>query len=168
MAIYYGDGTNSSEGRLIKTTIDYRNSRGSTTSTSYVGSGLEISGYAAESSSNKLILTFMAPMSGNYWNVHGFKLRFQRDGSDIGQIGSGASQMNSVSNGSMAAHSSTHTQHYNQINHSALVYEPANTTSSTYRVAFAAMNSGYTVYVVGNGQNYSCGVGYLMIQEFAH
>ena len=168
MAIYYADGTNSSEGRIIKTTVQTVNTRASTTSTSYVGTGLELTSYAAETSTNQLLITVHAPISGRWWGATGFGFRFERDGSQIGNIGSGGTVYNGISNCNMSAHSSDHTHHFNFMNTAKLLYSPGNTTSSTYRVAWATRYSWAPIFITGQSPNITVGTSTFMIQEIAH
>ena len=146
MAIYYGDGTNSTSGRVIQVVSAHKSDTSSTTSTSFTDTGLEAT-ITPKDSSNKILVMSDAKMgmaSGNIGYVGLFR--------SSTQIGLGDANSSKIR--CMACFDGSSAQHDSCVSPIYFLDSPSTTSATTYKIRYRG-NNGNTVRMNVSGSDRS-------------
>ena len=136
MAIYYGDGTNSTSGRVIQVVSAHKSDTSSTTSTSFTDTGLQAS-ITPKDSTNKILVMSDAKMGMASGNI-GYVGLYRGD-THIALGDANSSQIRC-----MAAFDGSSAQHDSCVSSIYFLDSPNTTSSITYKIRMRG-NNGNTV-----------------------
>ena len=150
MAIYYGDGSNSDSGRIVQVKFTTKTNGFYSTSSSFVDiTGMSLS-FAANDSSNKLIIMYYVHVSGEFWNYGNVLTQLRKDSTSLAFSTHGTT-LNSTTQQNLYSNNAGNTNGNVTTNMCITETTPGDTSSHTYKVRARIESSG-NFHI--NGDNY--------------
>ena len=150
MAIYYGDGGNSSSGRIVQVKSTTKTNGFYSTSSAFVDvTGMSLD-FSLNDSGNKIIIMYYIHVSGSFWNNGNVLTQLRKNTTTLAYSTHGTT-LNSTTQMNLYSNSASNTNGNVACNTCITEHTPGNTNSHTYKVR-ARIEQGGDFHI--NGDNY--------------